>query len=87
MGEEYYLLKDSVRSPQEQPLRMYMDWGLYDIRGTREGWDMVKENRELYSYLKDKGYYPAGGEVHDGTGWTSWRNRTDRWLVSLFPIQ
>jgi enterochelin esterase-like enzyme/outer membrane protein assembly factor BamB len=86
-GEEYQLLMDSVRSPQDQPLRLYMDWGSYDYRGTREGWDMVKANRELYSHLKDKGYYPAGGEVHDGTGWTSWRNRTDRWLVSLFPIQ
>ena len=87
MGEEYQLLKDSVRSPVDQPLRMYMDWGSYDMRATREGWDMVKENRELISFLRDKGFYPAGGEVHDGSGWTSWRNRTDRWLTALFPFQ
>jgi hypothetical protein len=47
---------------------------------------MVVANREFNTYLRSKGYYPAGGEVHDGTGWSSWRNRTDKWLAALFPL-
>ena len=27
-----------------------------------------------------------GGEVNDGTGWSSWRNRTDVLLAALFPL-
>lgn len=79
-------LKKDIRTGNEQPLRMYMDWGLYDLRATREGWDTVKANREFNAYLRSKGYYPAGGEVHDSTGWSSWRNRTDKWLTALFPL-
>jgi enterochelin esterase-like enzyme len=79
-------LKKEIRTGNEQPLRMYMDWGSYDLRATREGWNMVTANREFDAYLRSKGYYPAGGEVHDGWGWSSWRNRTDRWLTALFPL-
>lgn len=79
-------LKKSIRTANEQPLRMYMDWGLYDMRATREGWDSVKSNREFNTFLRSRGYYPAGGEAHDGTGWSSWRNRTDKWLAALFPL-
>jgi outer membrane protein assembly factor BamB/enterochelin esterase-like enzyme len=79
-------LKKSMRTATEQPLRMYMDWGLYDMRATREGWDSVKSNREFNTFLRSRGYYPAGGEAHDGTGWSSWRNRTDKWLSALFPM-
>lgn len=79
-------LKKEIRTGNEQPLRMYMDWGLYDLRATREGWDTVKANREFNAYLRSKGYYPAGGEFHDSSGWSSWRNRTDRWLTALFPL-
>jgi enterochelin esterase-like enzyme len=79
-------LKKEMRTANEQPLRMYMDWGLYDMRATREAWDTVKSNREFITFLRSRGYYPAGGEAHDGTGWSSWRNRTDRWLTALFPL-
>ncbi|MDQ3419021.1 MAG: esterase family protein [Acidobacteriota bacterium] len=27
----------------------------------------------------------AGGEVNDGLGWASWRNRTDLLFTALFP--
>lgn len=86
MQAEKEPLEKVIRSASEQPLRMYMDWGSYDMRATREGWDMVKANREFNAYLRSKGYYPAGGEFHDGSGWSSWRNRTDRWLTALFPL-
>ena len=29
----------------------------------------------------------TGGEVHDSGGWSSWRNRTDRVLETLFPLR
>jgi outer membrane protein assembly factor BamB/enterochelin esterase-like enzyme len=86
MQAEKEPLEKVIRTANEQPLRMYMDWGSYDMRATREGWDMVKANREFNEYLRSKGYYPAGGEVHDGWGWSSWRNRTDKWLAALFPL-
>jgi outer membrane protein assembly factor BamB/enterochelin esterase-like enzyme len=86
MQAEKEPLEKVIRSAKEQPLRMYMDWGNYDMRATREGWDMVIANREFNEYLRSKGYYPAGGEFHDGSGWSSWRNRTDKWLTALFPL-
>jgi enterochelin esterase family protein len=86
MEEDQKPLRKIFRSSQEVPLRMYMDWGAYDLRAVREGWDMTKANRDLSAFLRSKGYYPAGGEVHDSSGWASWRNRTDRWLISLFPV-
>ncbi len=79
-------LKKVMRTANEQPLRMYMDWGTYDLRATREAWNMVYANREFNTYVRSRGYYPAGGEVHDGFGWASWRNRTDRWLSTVFPM-
>ena len=34
--------------------------------------------------LKDKGYQVDGGEHHEGWGWASWRNYTDRVLINFF---
>ena len=44
----------------------------------------IRHERNL---LTDRGYTVAGGEVPDGTGWSSWKNRTDRVLQSLFPLE
>jgi len=73
-------------SDTQKPLRIYVDWGLYDYRSKTEGWDNGKESRLFYAFLREKGFRPAGGEVHEGTGWTNWRNRTDRLLAALFPV-
>lgn len=78
-------LKKLVKTARDQPLRIYHDWGLYDTRGTREGWDNVRLNRTLHAFLKERGYAPAGGETHEGYGWFSWRNRTDRLFEALLP--
>ena len=77
-------LKEIVTKPEEKPLRIYMDWGLYDARSPEGGWDLREANRKLYTFLQEKGYRPAGGETHDGYGWQSWRNRNDRLLTALF---
>jgi outer membrane protein assembly factor BamB/enterochelin esterase-like enzyme len=79
-------LRKRVRTAAEQPLRIYLDWGLYDMRGTREGWDNVRMNRGLDTFLRERGYAPVGGETHEGFGWASWRNRTDKVFGALFPL-
>jgi enterochelin esterase-like enzyme/outer membrane protein assembly factor BamB len=74
-----------VRRATERPLRVYHDWGRYDAHATREHWDMRATNARLSRLLAGKGYRPAGGEAPDGTGWGSWRNRTDRLFEALLP--
>ena len=77
-------LKQLVTKPEEKPMRIYMDWGLYDARSREGGFDLREANRNVYAFLTEKGYRPAGGETHDGYGWQSWRNRNDRVLSALF---
>ena len=73
-------------SAGKNDLRIYMDWGSYDARSYSGGWNLREANKNFYAFLKEKGYSPVGGETHEGYGWGSWRNRTDRWLVHLFPM-
>ena len=76
-----------VRSPSEQPLVVYMDWGLYDMQNPQEAWDRRSQEREFKQFLVRHGYDVRGDQVHDGTGWSSWKNRTDRVLGTLFPVE
>ena len=80
------LLAQLVQTAAEQPMDFYIDWGLYDVRAPLENWDLRQWNRDLVEVLETGGYTVAGGEVPDGTGWSSWKNRTDRVLRSLFPL-
>ena len=80
-------LKKRIRTADEQPLRLYLDWGRYDLRATREAWDNRQMNRRFDAFLRERGYRPAGGEVADGFGWPSWRTRTDRLFETLFPAR
>jgi enterochelin esterase-like enzyme len=79
-------LKELIQTADAQPMRIYLDWGLYDARSNVEGWNLKRDNVEFHEYLRGRGYRPAGGEVHDSYGWAAWRNRTDLWLATLFPI-
>ncbi len=74
-----------IKTPDEQPLDIYMDWGLYDVRSPQENFNVAIGNRNLAELFKDKGYAPKGGEAADGTGWSSWSNRTDALFQALFP--
>lgn len=78
--------KDLIKNANEVPMRVYLDWGIYDSRAPLEGWDTRRESRRWYGIFEDHGYKPAGGEVHQGAGWPNWRNRADRWLSALFPM-
>ena len=80
-------MKSQFSSASEQPLTIYLDWGKYDFRNPHEAWDMGEVNRGIADLLKSKGYAPVGGEVSDGSGWPSWRNRTDRVFAALFAKQ
>ena len=75
-----------VRTAQEHPLKIYMEWGVYDMRSPQEGWDMRENSRNLADWLRSRGYDVVAREVPDGTGWPSWKNRNDAVLQSLFPM-
>ena len=78
---------DWLRPAHEQRLEVYLDWGKYDLRNSHEAWSMAEDSRRFFERLQDLGYGPAGGEVHAGAGWASWRNRTHSWLTTLLPLQ
>ena len=79
------LLRKQAPLATEAPLRIYLDWGRYDRRATREAWDMRATNARFTAFLRERGYRPAGGEVPEGSGWAGWRNHTDRLFGTLFP--
>jgi len=69
------------------PFHIYLDWGRYDARSPIEGNDTGKATEQFAKTLTDRGYDYVGGEVNDGAGWASWRNRTDRVFETLFPYK
>ncbi len=77
----------NVMTAKSQRMQLYMDWGKYDLRNPDEAWDLAKTNREFASYLRDRGFKPQGGELNEGTGWSSWKNRTEAVFSSLFPVK
>ena len=87
VGVSYELLRKVTPKATEAPLRIYLDWGLYDRRGAREPWDMGTVNAHLAAFLRERGYKPAGGQAPEGSGWAGWRNRTDRVFGTLFPAR
>jgi enterochelin esterase-like enzyme/outer membrane protein assembly factor BamB len=76
-----------LRTPSEQPLRIYLEWGKYDARSPREGSNAVENGRAFAATLQAKGYSYKGGETHEGMGWVARRNRLDTLLGTLFPLK
>ncbi len=77
-------IKSQLASRSGPPLTVYLEWGTFDLRNPDEAWDMSKSVAEFADEFRKAGHDVQGGEVHDGTGWSSWSNRTDRLLKSLF---
>jgi enterochelin esterase-like enzyme len=79
---------EPLPSADEHPMRFYVDWARYDLRNPHEAWDMGESGKLYAKKLKEHGYVlVGGGEALDGTGWPSWRNRTDAVFQSFFPIK
>lgn len=74
-----------IPAADKQPMAIYMKWGAYDMRSTREAWDTAKGNRELFELVRERGHKPIGGESPEGTGWTFWRGHTGEMITALFP--
>ena len=68
------------------PIKIYLDWGKYDLRSPMEGNDLGKSTASFARLLHKRGYTFTGGEINDGAGWASWRNRTDEVFETLFPL-
>ena len=77
----------SVFEPLEkidQPVRIYMDWGRYDMHNPVENWDLRKTAEEIFKELKGNSKVElSGGMVNDSVDWASWRNRFDKVLSAL----
>ena len=79
-------LQAHVKTAEEQPLAVFLEWGTYDMRSEHEAWDHRVENRRLAEFFQSRGYPVTAGEVPEGHGWSSWRNRNDQVLEWLFPL-
>jgi len=81
--------RDAVIPPADSlpAFRLYLDWGTYDSRSPTEGNDTGLATARFAAALSDKGYVFVGGQINDGAGWASWRNRTHRVFGTLFPVK
>jgi outer membrane protein assembly factor BamB len=93
--QSYYGLEEMMQEvtpllaaadPAEQPLRIYLEWGRWDLVSRFEGMNMRASSEWLAAELARRGYRARGGEVADATDFASWRNRTDLVLESLYPL-
>ncbi|MCH7673404.1 PQQ-binding-like beta-propeller repeat protein [candidate division KSB1 bacterium] len=75
-----------VSESKKLPINIYMDWGKYDLT-YQNGLSWIQLNEDFMKSLQEKGYSVEGGQVNDGFGWASWRNRTDKILETFFPLK
>lgn len=80
------VMLEPLPTASDMPLTVHIEWGRYDLRNPHEAWDIRTSDAEFVKELRDKGFKVSGGEVLDGTGWPSWRNRTNVVLEALFPM-
>lgn len=78
-------LREIIKASNVSNMRVYMDWGNFDMRSTVEGWDMRTACTDLAEFLKSRGYSVNTQTVNDGYSWLSWRNRTAQLLATFFP--
>jgi len=86
LGAEHAVFA-KLRERAGSSVGFYLDWNRYDERNIDRGWDSAADSRELAALLQDGGYRAEGGEVLDSYGWGGWRNRTDRMLQAMFPVE
>jgi len=65
----------------ERSLKIYIEWGRFDMFNPHENWDIRKEGQEVYDLCKSNEHVQlSGGMVNDSTDWSSWRNRYLKFL-------
>lgn len=74
-----------IGTPETRPLRLYLEWGVYGVSNPQEAWDNRVKLAARAQQLRDLGYDVEGGQVPDGVGWASWRNRADVALRAILP--
>jgi enterochelin esterase-like enzyme/outer membrane protein assembly factor BamB len=75
-----------VTTAAASPFDIWLGWGKYGTRSTLEGWSLVAWNDNLRAFFEERGYAAMGGEVNQGPGWESWRQRNDEVFEALFPM-
>jgi enterochelin esterase-like enzyme len=66
-------------------LEVYLDWSCCELR-SGSGQDLREHALRLVRHLAKVGLGYYGGEAPGGSGWGSWRSRTDRVLEAFFPL-
>ncbi len=66
----------AAKASADTPIDIFIEWGKYGLRNPDEAWDLPKSNRRFVASLRKSGHRAVGSEIHDGTGWSSWQNRT-----------
>ncbi|CAM2009108.1 outer membrane protein assembly factor BamB family protein [Acanthopleuribacter pedis] len=77
----------NITDEQKERFKVYMDWGRYEFRNPQEAWDLKDYNLRFTGMLEKQGFTVSGEEFPEGTDWTSWRNRTEKMMHTLFPLQ
>lgn len=79
-------LRELIAQSDAMSMKLFQDWGIYDLNyNANLRWTDL--NRAFNKFLKEQGYEVAGGELSQGFGWASWRNRTDKILMHFFAAK
>ncbi|QEG22204.1 outer membrane protein assembly factor BamB family protein [Mariniblastus fucicola] len=72
----------------DQPTRVYLDWGRYDMHNPVENWDMRKWDQEIFEALEQMDHITlSGGMANDSADWASWKNRYDKLLGAVIKTR
>ncbi len=86
-GEAEAELRSLITKGPASPMLFYVEWSLHDIKIEQAGIDSERDSRALAALLEENGFNKVINEVSDGSGWGSWRARTDQILQNLFPLE
>jgi enterochelin esterase-like enzyme len=76
--------KAIANAPARKPT-IHIESGVYDLFNPHEGWDVRTDSKNLADSLSQKAYPVQLIDVPHGSGWSSWKNRTDAILRAVFP--
>jgi len=76
-----------IQTHATRPLQVYIDWNQWEFRSAELRSDLREESLRVARALEDRGYTPTKVEAPEGSGWASWRSRTDRYLTLFFPLR